>query len=96
MDRSGSSGPDAARRASITGGSVRRTGSERTAMKNTAFIGLGVVLLLAGALWTFQGLGYVGGSAMTGVTIWAVIGPVVALVGLVLLTLGVRGNRTSR
>ncbi len=65
-------------------------------MKNTAFIGLGVVLLLAGALWTFQGLGYVGGSAMTGVTIWAVIGPVVALVGLVMLTLGVRGNRTPR
>lgn len=65
-------------------------------MKNTAFIGLGVVLLLAGALWTFQGLGYVGGSAMTGATIWAVIGPVVALVGLVLLALGVRGNRSPR
>jgi hypothetical protein len=31
-----------------------------------------------------QGLGYLPGSAMSGVTLWAVVGPVVALVGLVL------------
>ena len=38
--------------------------------------------LLVGALWTLQGLGYVGGSAMSGVTLWAIIGPIVALAGL--------------
>jgi hypothetical protein len=43
---------------------------------------LGVLLLLVGALWTLQGLGYVGGSAMSGVTLWAVIGPIVAVAGL--------------
>jgi hypothetical protein len=43
---------------------------------------IGVLLLLVGALWTLQGLGYVGGSAMSGVTLWAVIGPVVAVAGL--------------
>ena len=43
---------------------------------------LGVLLVLVGALWTLQGLGYVGGSVMSGVTLWAVIGPVVAVVGL--------------
>lgn len=43
---------------------------------------LGVVVLLVGALWTLQGLGYVGGSAMSGVTLWAVIGPIVAVAGL--------------
>ena len=43
---------------------------------------LGVLVLLVGALWTLQGLGYVGGSAMSGVTLWAVIGPIVAVAGL--------------
>ena len=43
---------------------------------------LGVLLLLVGALWTLQGLGYVGGSAMSGVTLWAVIGTIVAVAGL--------------
>ena len=43
---------------------------------------LGVLLLLVGALWTLQGLGYVRGSAMSGVTLWAVIGPIVAVAGL--------------
>lgn len=43
---------------------------------------VGVLLLLVGALWTLQGLGYVGGSVMSGVTLWAVIGPIVAVAGL--------------
>ena len=43
---------------------------------------VGVLLLLVGVLWTLQGLGYVGGSVMSGVTLWAVIGPVVAVVGV--------------
>ena len=43
---------------------------------------IGVVLLAMGALWTLQGLGYVGGSAMSGNVLWAVIGPVVAVAGL--------------
>jgi hypothetical protein len=43
---------------------------------------VGVLVLLVGALWTLQGLGYVGGSAMSGVTLWAVIGPIVAVAGL--------------
>ena len=46
---------------------------------------LGVVMLLVGGLWTFQGLGYVGGSAMSGSTTWAVIGPIVAGLGLALV-----------
>jgi len=43
---------------------------------------LGVILVLVGALWTLQGLGVVGGSAMSGVTLWAIIGPIVAVAGL--------------
>jgi hypothetical protein len=43
---------------------------------------LGVLLVVVGAVWTLQGLGVIGGSAMSGVTLWAVIGPIVAVAGL--------------
>lgn len=51
---------------------------------------LGGLLVLVGVVWTLQGLGYVGGSFMTGATMWAVIGPVTALVGLFLVVTAVR------
>lgn len=53
---------------------------------------VGGVLVLIGLLWTGQGLGWIGGSPMTGVTLWAVVGPVVALVGLLLVLRGGRGR----
>ena len=48
-------------------------------------IALGGVMVLTGALWTAQGLGYVGGSPMTDVRTWAIIGPLVAGLGLALV-----------
>jgi hypothetical protein len=51
---------------------------------------LGVLLVLAGAVWTLQGLGYVGGSFMSGASVWAVIGPIVAVAGIALLWVSVR------
>ena len=45
----------------------------------------GVVLVLLGALWTLQGFGIVGGSFMTGSTMWLVIGLVVLAAGIALL-----------
>jgi predicted permease len=56
-------------------------------------LGLGLLAVVVGAVWTLQGLGYVGGSVMTGKTLWAVIGPVVVLVGLVFLGVGLRARR---
>lgn len=56
----------------------------------TGRIVLGVVLALVGVVWTLQGLGFVGGSFMTGATLWAVIGPATALVGLVIASAGFR------
>ena len=50
---------------------------------------IGVVLVLIGIVWTLQGLDILGGSGMSGVGIWAVIGPFVALVGVV-VALGAR------
>jgi hypothetical protein len=47
------------------------------------------LLVAVGAVWTFQGLGYLEGSPMTGVAFWAIAGPVVAGFGLALMiTLG--------
>ena len=46
--------------------------------------------MVVGAVWTLQGLGYIGGSAMSGVALWAVVGPVVVILGLLL---AVRGGR---
>ena len=54
------------------------------------FLVVGVLLLLTGILWTLQGLDVIGGSGMSGVTTWAVIGPIVAVIGLVLAVVGVR------
>jgi hypothetical protein len=45
---------------------------------------VGAVLVLVGILWTLQGLDVVGGSGMSGHAIWAFIGPIVALIGVVL------------
>ena len=53
-------------------------------------VGLGALLVVVGAVWTLQGLGYIGGSAMSGVALWAVVGPVVVILGLLL---AVRGGR---
>ena len=53
---------------------------------------VGVLVLLVGTLWTLQGLGYVSGSAMSGVTLWAVIGPIVAVAGLGLALSRPRGR----
>ena len=50
----------------------------------------GLLALVLGALWTLQGLDLVGGSAMSGVTMWAIIGPIVAVAGLILIVIGVR------
>ena len=61
-------------------------------MSRTLFVVLGVVLVLTGVLWMLQGLGYVGGSVMTGSTFWAVVGPLVALLGLFLAVVGGRGQ----
>ena len=54
-----------------------------------------VVMVLAGGLWTLQGLGYVGGSSMTGSQTWAIIGPLVAGLGVALaITVLGRGRDT--
>jgi hypothetical protein len=62
-------------------------------MRQIVLVLIGVVAAVAGLVFTLQGLGYVGGSFMSGATVWAVIGPIVVLAGLALVTLGLRSRR---
>jgi len=56
---------------------------------------IGVLAVLAGIVWTLQGLNVIGGSVMSGHTIWAVIGPIVGVIGLILVAVGVTGRRAA-
>jgi hypothetical protein len=58
--------------------------------------GLGVLLVLMGLIWTLQGLDVLKGSAlMSGKMLWAIIGSIVALVGVLVVARAVRA-RPSR
>ena len=53
-------------------------------------ISLGAIMVLVGAVWTFQGLGYLEGSPMTDQTLWAVLGPILAGFGVALVLVAAR------
>ena len=59
-------------------------------MRRVVLVGTGFVLTLAGVVFTLQGVGVLGGSVMSGVTFWAVAGPVIVLAGVVLVAIGLR------
>jgi hypothetical protein len=59
-------------------------------------LSLAGVMVLVGALWTGQGLGWIGGSSMSGQDEWAIIGPLVAGLGVALVITIVGNVRRSR
>ena len=59
-------------------------------MNKNLRVGLGVLLVMMGLIWTTQGLGYLKGSPMTGVDTWAMIGPIVAGLGVALVFVAAR------
>jgi hypothetical protein len=61
-------------------------------MRRVVLVSVGFLLMLAGVVFTLQGVGVLGGSVMSGVSFWAVAGPVIALAGLVLAMLGLGGR----
>ncbi|MEV4707456.1 hypothetical protein [Actinoplanes sp. NPDC049316] len=56
----------------------------------------GMLGLVLGVLWTAQGLDLVHDSIMSGVTAFAVVGPVLAVAGLALIVTGVRIRARSK
>jgi len=53
---------------------------------------LAVILALVGLTFVGQGLGYVGGSGMTGSSFWAVVGAILVIVAAVLAWTAVRSR----
>jgi len=51
---------------------------------------VGALLVIAGTVFALQGFGVLGGSVMSGSNFWAAAGPIIAVVGLVLLVGGLR------
>lgn len=64
-------------------------------MRSGVLTAVGVVATIAGLIWALQGFGVIGGSFMSGNSVWAIIGPVVAVAGLVLTGIGVRRARSA-
>lgn len=61
------------------------------------FVIPGVILAAIGLLWTLQGMNVLGGSAMSRSPLWATIGPIVLVVGVILIVIGfVRRGRARR
>jgi hypothetical protein len=61
-------------------------------MRKSLWVVVGGVVAVLGLLFTLQGTGVIGGSAMSGNTFWAVAGPIIIVVGLVVAAAGVRGR----
>jgi hypothetical protein len=64
-------------------------------MRRVMLVSTGFLLTLAAVVFTLQGVGILGGSVMSGVTFWAVAGPVIVLAGVVLTALGLRDRPAS-
>jgi hypothetical protein len=64
-------------------------------MRSGVLTAVGVVLTIAGVIWALQGFGVIGGSFMSGDSLWAIIGPIVAAIGLILAVIGVRRARSA-
>ena len=59
-------------------------------MRTGLLTGFGTLVTVAGVVFALQGLGYIGGSSMTGTTLWAVLGPLIAVLGLSVVAAGLR------
>jgi hypothetical protein len=56
------------------------------------FVG-GIVILLAGIVFTLQGVGVLSGSTMSNTTTWSILGPLIAIAGAALVFRGTRVRR---
>jgi hypothetical protein len=64
-------------------------------VRNTLLGVGGLVLLAAGVLFALQGFGVVGGGFMSGNSVWAIIGPIIAIIGLGMAVAGLRRRKSA-
>lgn len=62
-------------------------------MRSKVLIGVGLLCILIGGVWTLQGFGVIGGSFMSNSPTWLAIGLLVVAAGLVMIFDGVRTIR---
>jgi len=58
-----------------------------------AMVVVGVVVALFGLLFALQGFGAVQGSPMSSTTTWSVLGPLIAVIGVIIAVAGLRRRR---
>jgi hypothetical protein len=56
---------------------------------------VGALATIAGVVFALQGFGVLGGSVMSGSSVWATLGPIIALAGLLAVGTGLRLRRSS-
>jgi uncharacterized membrane protein YdbT with pleckstrin-like domain len=61
-----------------------------------ALITIGLIAVIIGGVFAGQGLNLIPGSFMTGNRMWLSIGLIVAVIGIILVVLGLRPSRTGR
>jgi uncharacterized membrane protein YdbT with pleckstrin-like domain len=61
-----------------------------------ALITIGLIAVIIGGVFAGQGLNLIPGSFMTGNRMWLSIGLIVAVIGIILVVLGLRRSRTGR
>jgi divalent metal cation (Fe/Co/Zn/Cd) transporter len=54
-------------------------------MKRWSVVFIAVLMIAVGVIWFFQGIGVLPGSFMTGDPLWAWVGGIVFIVGLIVL-----------
>jgi hypothetical protein len=64
-------------------------------MLSRLLITVGALATVAGAIFALQGFGVLGGSTMSGSSLWAVLGPLIAIIGLCAVGAGLRLRRFS-
>ena len=69
---------------------VPRSTKEGRAVLKILLVIAGALITIGGVVWTLQGAGLIRGSSMTGVRLWILVGPIVALGGLAMAVTGLR------
>jgi hypothetical protein len=64
-------------------------------MLSVLMIVVGTLAVIAGVIFSLQGFGVLGGSVMSGSSLWAALGPIIAGTGAVAVGLGARRRRRS-
>ena len=67
-----------------------------TGVTRPTLLAIGAVLVVFGVVFFLQGIDVLGGSGMSGKTLWAVLGPIIALVGAAVLVWANRKGSAGR